>query len=111
MPTDRKHRVATKTPQIRTRNLRPHLVALAAIWAVHPVLTESVTNVVGRADLLAGLGMLAALLCYRRGLERTGSEMWAWYTVAALACAVGMFSKESAIIIPLVALLYDLCFP
>ena len=29
--------------------------AMAALWAVHPVLTESVTNVVGRADLLAAL--------------------------------------------------------
>ena len=26
--------------------------ALAAVWALHPVLTESVTNIVGRADLL-----------------------------------------------------------
>ena len=28
-------------------------LALAALWGVHPLLTESVTNVVGRADLLA----------------------------------------------------------
>ncbi len=74
---------------------------VALLWAVHPVLTESVTNVVGRADLLAAFGMLAALLCYRRG----------WYAAAAAACAVGMFSKESAVVIPLVALVYDLCFP
>lgn len=33
-------------------------VFLAALWAVHPVLTESVTNIVGRADLLAGLALL-----------------------------------------------------
>ena len=31
---------------------------IAAIWAVHPVLTEAVTNIVGRADLLAATGLL-----------------------------------------------------
>jgi hypothetical protein len=82
------------------RKVAPALI-LALIWAVHPVLTESVTNVVGRADLLAGLGMLGALLCYRQG----------WYAAAAIACAGGMFSKESAIVIPLVVIVYDLCFP
>jgi protein O-mannosyl-transferase len=40
--------------------------ALAAIWGLHPLLTESVTNIVGRADLLAGFGVLAGLLCYER---------------------------------------------
>ena len=31
-------------------------VFIAAVWAVHPASTESVTNIVGRADLLAGDG-------------------------------------------------------
>jgi protein O-mannosyl-transferase len=34
---------------------------IAALWAVHPVLTESVTNIIGRADLLAGLAVLARI--------------------------------------------------
>ncbi|HLK69476.1 MAG TPA: hypothetical protein VKU19_38865 [Bryobacteraceae bacterium] len=86
-------------------------LVLALIWAVHPVLTESVTNVVGRADLLAGFGMFAGVLCYRRGVDRTGRWMWVWFAAATLTCAVGMFSKESAIVVPLVAVLYDLCIP
>jgi hypothetical protein len=40
--------------------------AMAALWALHPILTESVTNVAGRADLLAAFGVLAGLLCYLR---------------------------------------------
>src|SRR5262249_35049655 len=32
-------------------------VIAATLWAVHPVLTESVTNIAGRADLLAGFGV------------------------------------------------------
>src|SRR5262249_32656812 len=30
-------------------------VFLAGLWSVHPVLTESVTNIAGRPDLLAGM--------------------------------------------------------
>ena len=39
----------------------PAALLLAAIWGIHPVLTESVTNIVGRADLLGAFGVLAAL--------------------------------------------------
>ena len=31
---------------------------VAAVWAVHPLGTEAVTNIVGRADLLAAFGVL-----------------------------------------------------
>jgi len=39
-------------------------LGLAGLWGLHPVLTESVTNIVGRADMLAAFGVLAGLLCY-----------------------------------------------
>ena len=32
-----------------------------AIWAAHPLTREAVTNLIGRADLLAALGVLGAL--------------------------------------------------
>jgi len=58
--------------------------ALAAVWSLHPVLTESVTNIVGRADLLAGFGVLAGLLCHIHGgaasgwRKSLGSPDWRW---------------------------------
>ena len=48
--------------------------ALAALWALHPVLTESVTNIIGRTDLLSALGVLAGLLCHARAAEASGSD-------------------------------------
>ena len=53
-------------------------VAVAALWALHPILTESVTNVVGRADLLAAFGVLGGLLCYIRGAQAQGWRVRAW---------------------------------
>ena len=85
--------------------------ALAAIWGLHPVLTESVTNIVGRADLLAAFGVLAGLLCHARGASVAGSRRWAWLAALVVAQTVGLFSKESAIILPGIMLLYDLTWP
>ena len=84
--------------------------ATTALWAVHPVLTESVTNIVGRSDLLAAFGVLAGLLCYIRGLTASGWRKAVWLLAAVLVIAVGMFSKESAIVVLAVVPLYDISF-
>jgi hypothetical protein len=59
--------------------------ALAAIWGLHPLLTEAVTNIVGRADLLAAFGVLAGLLCHVKGASAAGRRRVAW--LAGLAGA------------------------
>ena len=83
---------------------------LAALWGVHPLLTESVTNVVGRADLLAAFGVLAGLLCYVRSASASGRARTAWLGAVVAAQTVGLFSKESAAVLPAMLLLYDLTF-
>jgi len=82
-------------------------VFTAAIWAVHPVLTESVTNMVGRADLLAGMAVLAGLLLYLTSVEARGWQRWAWLAALMAVSAIGVFSKESAAVIPAVIVLYE----
>ena len=67
--------------------------ALAAIWGLHPLLTESVTNVVGRADLLAAFGVLAGLLCHAQAASAPGRRRSAWLVALALCQAIGLFSK------------------
>jgi tetratricopeptide (TPR) repeat protein len=82
--------------------------ALAAIWGLHPLLTESVTKIVGRADLLAAFGVLAGLLCHVRGASAAGRRRVAWLAGLAAAQAAGLFSKENAAVLPGIMLLYDL---
>ena len=82
--------------------------AVAALWAVHPVLTESVTNIVGRADLLAGMAVLGGFLLYLKSAEATGLRRAGWLAGLAFATAAGAFSKESAVVLPGVILLYEL---
>jgi tetratricopeptide (TPR) repeat protein len=84
--------------------------AMAALWAVHPVLTESVTNVVGRADLLAAFGVLAGLLCYARGVAAVRRRAILWQAGVLAASAIAIFSKESGIVIIAAIFLYDIAW-
>ncbi len=80
---------------------------IASVWAVHPVLTESVTNIVGRADLLAGMTVLGGLLVYLRSTEATGWRRAEWLAGLAAITAVGVFCKESAVTVAGIVALYE----
>jgi len=89
----------------------PVAFVIAMLWAVHPVLTESVTNIVGRADLLAGCAVLGGFLLYLKSTETTGWRRGAWLAGLAAITAIGVFSKESAVVLPGVIVLYEIaCF-
>ena len=88
----------------------PAALLLCALWGLHPALTESVTSIVGRADMLAAFAVLAGLLCHRKALEATGVRKGAWLAAIGLAAAVGIFSKESAIVLLAILASYDVPF-
>ena len=91
------------------RRAGPAFVA-AALWAVHPIATESVTSIVGRADLLAGMSVLGGLLLYRKAILYQGSrQLWAALVLFAIA-TLGVFSKENAAVLAGLMLLWDLAF-
>lgn len=71
--------------------------AVAALFAVHPLHTEAVTWIAGRAELLAAGFVLSALL-----LGTATRPRWVWLTPAAAFLAVA--SKESAATLPLLLL-------
>jgi tetratricopeptide (TPR) repeat protein len=83
-------------------------VFVAAVWAVHPVLTESVTNMVGRADLLAGMSLLSGFWMYLKSAETHGWRRWAWLAGLMAVTMAGVFSKESAVTILGLIALYEL---
>ncbi len=91
------------------RSLPPAFFA-AALWAVHPVLTESVTNIIGRSDLLSAMAVLSGFLMYLRATESAGLRRLAWLSGLAGVTAVGVLSKESAVTIVGVIALYELSF-
>jgi protein O-mannosyl-transferase len=81
--------------------------AVALLWLVHPLQTESVTYVIQRAESLMGLFYLLTLYCFVRYVE--GGRP-AWAILAVLASSLGMGTKEVMISAPVIVLLYDRTF-
>jgi len=80
---------------------------IGSLWAVHPVCTESVTNIVGRADELSATAILGALLLTIGVRHSGGMRRRLWQTALMLVTLGGLLAKEIAAIIPGVVLLYD----
>jgi tetratricopeptide (TPR) repeat protein len=82
--------------------------AVALLWALHPLATESVTYVIQRAESLMALCYLLTLYCFVAAAEAPRSRRW--QVAGAAACAAGMATKETMVTAPLVVLLYDRVF-
>lgn len=85
----------------------PAFVA-AALWAAHPIGTECVTNIGGRADLLAAMAVLGGLLLYIRSTEFQGWRLQLTAVALFAVAMVGVFSKESAAVLVGLMLLWDI---
>ena len=87
--------------------------ATALLWSLHPLQTESVTYLCQRAESIMGMFYLLTLYCVIRGATSIGpsrTRSVAWQIAAVAACGLGMASKEVAVTIPLIVLLYDRSF-
>jgi len=82
--------------------------AVALIWVVHPLQTESVTYIVQRAESLMGLCYLLTLYAVIR--SASSERPHRWHAAAVAACALGMGAKEVMATAPIVVLLYDRAF-
>ncbi|MFH1111084.1 MAG: tetratricopeptide repeat protein [Planctomycetota bacterium] len=86
----------------------PVSLAAGVLFAVLPIHSEVVASVVGRADILATLGVLLAILSHRRSLlAASGATSAAWRVAAALAAFGAMGAKESGVAAALLIVLYD----
>jgi protein O-mannosyl-transferase len=83
---------------------------VAALFAVHPVGTDAVTNIAGRADLLAAAAVLGGLLAHTRAVEALPGAATGWRALLILVAVVGFLSKENALVLLPVLVLYDFTF-
>lgn len=86
--------------------------ASAAVWALHPLQTESVTYLAQRAESLASLLAFLTLYCFTRGalLPDRSAQRRLWLMSAVSVCLAGMASKETMAVVPVLVLLYDRTF-
>ena len=96
---------------------------VALLWAVHPLLTESVVCVVQRNEVMGGLFYLLTIYGFVRSageekpetgnLKPEGKKRMPvrfWQALSVLACLLGMATKEIMATAPLLVLLYDRTF-
>jgi len=100
------------TPAMKEQKITQHadLIALFAglIFVSHPVQTEAVTYIWQRAASMATMFYLASLCFYVRSrLLQNGT----FYYICSLIMAImAMFSKETAMTLPLIVFLYEITF-
>ncbi|MHC4879431.1 MAG: tetratricopeptide repeat protein [Planctomycetota bacterium] len=88
-----------------TRSAETVSGAVALLWAVHPLQTQSVTYVTQRCESLMALMFLLMLYALARGAS--SSRPVRWYVLSVLACWLGIGCKEVMVVAPVVALLFD----
>lgn len=90
------------------RDAVPLAFAVALLWTLHPLQTESVTYVVQRVESLMGLLYLLTLYCFVRSVD--SSRRIAWLIGSVAACLTGMATKEVMVTAPVMVFLYDRTF-
>nr|XP_040030088.1 protein O-mannosyl-transferase TMTC2-like [Gasterosteus aculeatus aculeatus] len=95
----------------------PWSLLAGLLFASHPVHTEAVAGVVGRADVGAALFFLLSLLCYARHCGSRaqdgrcgggGGRCWGWMLASLWCAAASMLWKEQGVTVLAVSAVYDL---
>ena len=86
-------------------------LAVALLWALHPLHTGAVTYIAQRAESLAGVFYLLTLYGFVRGVRATRSNVrHRWLAGSIAACFLGVATKEIVATAPLLVLVYDRTF-
>jgi len=83
-------------------------LAVALLWLVHPLQTNTVAYVYQRLESLMGLLYLATLWCFLRACE--SPRRGRWLAASVICCALGMATKEVMLTAPVIVLWYDRVF-
>lgn len=85
----------------------PAALFSASVFAVHPVHAEAVTWISGRNEMLWGLFMLGSLSLYILYRER---QRMTYIALSLVLFYLSLLSKEMAVTLPLIIVLYELCY-
>lgn len=82
--------------------------AVALLWLVHPLHTETLLVAQNRSEIMALLAALVALIALLRSAESVHPRRWS--LLAIIAGYAGVACKETAVTLPLIALFFDRTF-
>lgn len=79
------------------------------IFVLHPVQTQAVTYIYQRHTCLATLFIFSSFLCWIKAVNYE-KYRFVWYGLSFLFSLLAMFTKEIAVVIPFIMLMYSLLF-
>ncbi|GFT58697.1 protein O-mannosyl-transferase TMTC3 [Nephila pilipes] len=79
----------------------------ALLFAIHPLHTEAVTGVVGRAEILSSFFYLLTFLCYTSAASKRSATDWFYFSFSLVLVALATFSKEQGITVVGLCCMYD----
>jgi len=83
----------------------------AFLFGLHPIQTETITYISGRPGGLAAVFYFFSLLMFvLSGLKKSKIPSFIYYSLSLLAFFMAVLSKEIAVTLPVILLLYDICF-
>ncbi len=82
----------------------------ALFFVIHPVHTEAVTYIGGRADPLAAFFCLISLISFIRYINSVRPSRRFYYVGSILSFIFGLLTKETAAILPFTLFLYEASF-
>lgn len=88
----------------------PSLFA-AAIFATHPIATQTVAYVTQRSTSLAALAVLATLAMYLAARRPGGLIRWPAFVACVVLFAVGLHTKHLALMVPAVLIVTEILGP
>jgi tetratricopeptide (TPR) repeat protein len=96
---------------ILTRTLReqpsPIPFWTALLFLIHPLTSETVTYISGRASGLMSFFYLLALFLYVRWFDQPAERRWVYLSGAVASFVLSIGSKEAAVTLPIILLLWD----
>jgi tetratricopeptide (TPR) repeat protein len=82
----------------------------ALLFLIHPVQTEAVAYISGRADSQASIFMLLSIILYIKQSRKVRPKNMFYLSGAVISFIFALLCKETSLILPLVIILYDVSF-
>jgi len=83
---------------------------ISIIYLIHPVHTEAVTYISGRADSLSAVFLLAMAICQYRWWSSGRNARAIYYTAMLILFAGALLTKELAALFPFLLMIFEYCF-
>ncbi len=97
--------------KIGRKNIAMISFLTTAIWALHPIQTQSVTYIVQRMNSLCAMFYILSMLFYVKGRLAEGSKTrWALFSGCLFSGILALGSKENAATLPFFIFLYEWYF-